>query len=452
MTCDGGGAPSSAVICYGGGASGAATRATEGATTARAAEHRRQLVTELKHAGHLRSGHVEAAFLAVPRHVFVPQVSLQEAYRDQSIQIKYVDGRSVSSSSQPAIMAVMLEQLDLRPGHRVLEIGTGSGYNAALMAHIVGERGRVVSVDIDADLVENATRRLAEAGFGGVEAVCADGGYGYATAAPYDRIILTVGTADITPAWFEQLEARGRLLVPLSLRGNLQKSIAFEREGDHLASRSIADCGFMLLRGAFGSTKTVVSLTAPGLHVAVDEPDQLDADEFYRLLTGPATPRRAGGVRVSPSEVWGGLSLWLALREPAFIGLGGLGEACEKGPVPWVSGYGGPCATGLSFGAFEPGAAGAVALLAAPEGHSLFADSTLQAAAFDLFVRSYGEADHVAERLVEHIRAWDRAGRPSADRAQIRAYYGAPSPLPGEVYTIVKRSCRLAATWPGTPG
>src|SRR5581483_5459570 len=115
-------------------------------------------------------------------------------------------------------MAIMLEQLQLKPGLRVLEIGAGTGYNAALMAHIVGETGQVITIDIDEDIVYNARLHLVTAGFERVQVICADGGAGYAHAAPYDRIILTVGASDITPAWRDQMKPNGRLLLPLTLR------------------------------------------------------------------------------------------------------------------------------------------------------------------------------------------------------------------------------------------
>src|SRR4030081_2626179 len=109
----------------------------------------------------------------------------------------------------------MLEQLDLRPGHHVLEIGAGTGYNAALMARIVGPAGAVTAVDIDEDLIARAAVHLAEAGVSGVELVAADGALGYPTGAPYDRIVLTVGSSDIRPEWVAQLGPGGRLLLPL---------------------------------------------------------------------------------------------------------------------------------------------------------------------------------------------------------------------------------------------
>src|SRR4051812_10370955 len=99
-----------------------------------------QLVDQMKSGGHLASRSIEAAFRAVPRHLFLPDNPLEEVYRDQAIATKSLQERVVSSSSQPTMMAIMLQQLDLRPGQRVLEIGAGTGYNAALMARIVGKR------------------------------------------------------------------------------------------------------------------------------------------------------------------------------------------------------------------------------------------------------------------------------------------------------------------------
>src|SRR5712691_4736152 len=168
------------------------------------------LVDQLKRLDCIGTPHVEAAFRAVPRHLFLPGTPLDRVYSDEAIPTKHLDGATVSSSSQPAIMAFMLEQLQLQPGHRVLEIGAGTGYNAALMAHIVGDTGRVVTVDLDEDLVASAREHLAAAGVNHVQVVCGEGGLGCPDGAPYDRIILTVGPSDILPAWREQLKPDGR--------------------------------------------------------------------------------------------------------------------------------------------------------------------------------------------------------------------------------------------------
>src|SRR5262245_12703766 len=106
-----------------------------------AADLHRDLVDSLVRRGAITDSRVEAAFRAVPRHLFLPEVSVAEVYRDQAIPTKMLDGEAISSSSQPEIMATMLQQLELEPGSRVLEVGAGTGYNAALMSHLVGGNG-----------------------------------------------------------------------------------------------------------------------------------------------------------------------------------------------------------------------------------------------------------------------------------------------------------------------
>jgi len=156
------------------------------------------LVEELKRKGYIRTPRVETAFRAIPRHLFVPGVPLSEVYSTRALMVKQTeDGQWISSSSSPSTMAIMLEQLALEPGHNVLEIGAGTGYNAALIGNMVGASGRVTAVEIDTDITDATRERVAEAGLKNVQVLCADGGYGYPDNAPYDRIILTVGAADI---------------------------------------------------------------------------------------------------------------------------------------------------------------------------------------------------------------------------------------------------------------
>jgi len=167
---------------------------------------REQLVDHLLDTGRIHSDRVAEAFQVVPRHVFLPGVEPTTVYTDEAIPTKRApDGRAISSSSQPSIMAIMLEQLCVEPGHQVREIGAGTGYNAALLAFLVGETGALTTVDIDQDLVEQARDHLAAAGVSSVRVVCGDGANGYAESAPYDRIMLTVGADDVAPAWVDQL-------------------------------------------------------------------------------------------------------------------------------------------------------------------------------------------------------------------------------------------------------
>jgi protein-L-isoaspartate(D-aspartate) O-methyltransferase len=122
-----------------------------------------------------------------------------------------------STASAPRLVAAMLELLELAPGMRVLEIGTGSGYNAALLREMVGANGSVCSVDIDAELLALATGRLAGAGYGDVHTEVADGHFGLR--GPFDRVVATVGCVDLSSAWLAQLAPGGFCLVALEHGG-----------------------------------------------------------------------------------------------------------------------------------------------------------------------------------------------------------------------------------------
>ena len=263
---------------------------------------RQRLIDSLKEKEYIRSPRVEAAFRAVPRHLFVPDVNLESVYRDVAFVTKQVEGIPVSSSSEPGIMGIMLEQLDLQQGHRVLEIGAGTGYNAALMAHVVGGGGRVITVDIDEDLVEKARHHLTGAGVDHVEVVCRDGGFGFPDSGPYDRIILTVASTEVLSHWVKQLKSNGKMVLPLAIKTS-QKSVAFEKGPGYLVSTSVADCGFMMLRGTFTEPLNVLQLQSePGLHLLLNDQIQLRAEEVCKWLnaSGRDTPT---GVLATPKEV-----------------------------------------------------------------------------------------------------------------------------------------------------
>jgi protein-L-isoaspartate(D-aspartate) O-methyltransferase len=375
-------------------------------------EPRHKLVETLREKRLIRSEPVAQAFLAVPRHLFLPESTIEDAYKDGAIVTKRrEDGLPISSSSQPSIMAVMLEQLDVRPGMRVLEVGAGTGYNAALLAHLAGPGGHAVTVDIDEDIVAGARAHLAAAGYGNVEVVCGDGGLGHPPGAPYDRIILTVGADDITPAWWEQLAPDGRLVLPLWLRGG-QRSVAFEREGAALVSRSVEPCGFMTLRGAFAGAQGYLPL-ATGLMLTVEDHDAVDPAAFRALLDGPSHDLDTG-ISLAPPDA-PGLSLWLALREPGFLRLSAEGDAAKAAGIPALWGMGDRFrfAIGVHDGdglALLIRAGGAL-----PDPHADGAPAPLL-----LQVRAFGN-DATAHRVAAHIQAWDTAGRPDGTTLRIRA-------------------------------
>ena len=248
---------------------------------------RARLASELRRHGPPLSASVHAAFARVPRHVFVPEMEPAAAYRDQAFVIKCgPDGLPVSSSSQPAMMAIMLDQLELQPGHRVLEIGTGTGYNAAVMSAVVGPGGEVVTIDIDPELVARARSSLLAAGYDTVTVKCADGGYGDPGGAPFDRIIVTAGAWDIAPAWLAQLGPGGRLVLPLSVRG-IQLSVGLQRAGEAWLSTSAWRCGFVRMLGAFAGPEEVIRLGEPSaLAFQVSDGYPVDAQALWAALAG----------------------------------------------------------------------------------------------------------------------------------------------------------------------
>jgi protein-L-isoaspartate(D-aspartate) O-methyltransferase len=410
------------------------------------------LVDGLIRQGYIQSARVEAAFLAVPRHLFLPGVPLEDVYTDQAIPSKTdKDGRVLSASSQPCIMATMLEQLGLEPGHQVLEIGAGTGYNAALMAHIAGETGRVVTVDIDQDIVDGARAHLAAAGFKRVRAVCADGGYGYADSAPYDRIILTVGAWDISPAWRQQLKPDGRLLLPLALKGE-QKSIAFEQQDEHLSSVSVRDCGFMTLRGVFSAPHPAQVLQLgpdTGLELWIKGERKPDAEGISGWLSG-ARRDWDTEVKVEVREIVGGLLLWLALHEEDRGRLVAWDDMVERDVVPPLIGLG---QKGKSV--FTPVLLGEEGLsgLMRPPGQPAplleYSELYTPGESFALFVRQFGPDESLARRLVARVRAWDAAGRPSSAGLRVRAYHRDIDCVPSERDIVVeKRWTWLVLDWP----
>jgi protein-L-isoaspartate(D-aspartate) O-methyltransferase len=251
-----------------------------------------RLIETLLSDGSIKSPHVEAAFRTVLRHHFLPGTPLEEVYSARAVVTRRgPDGAPTSSSSDPKIMARMLEQLDVRPGHQVLEIGAATGYNAALLSHLTGEAGTVTTVDIDPILTATAVENLQRSGVHRVEVVTGDGWAGVPSTAPFDRIVATVGVWNLSPAWIDQLLPGGVLEVPLWLRAGLQASVAFQETEDGLRSRSIEPCAFMRLQGLGAGPESYTRVGRWTAHL--DDSRPTDVARLSELLEGPARTQDA---------------------------------------------------------------------------------------------------------------------------------------------------------------
>jgi protein-L-isoaspartate(D-aspartate) O-methyltransferase len=183
------------------------------------------------------------AMRTVPRHVFVPSVSPQEAYADRPLPI----GRG-QTISQPYVVAWMTQQLEIAPGDRVLEVGTGSGYAAAVLGEVADE---VWSVERHEDLAEQARRVLAALGYDNVTVMVGDGTTGYPAAAPYDAIVVAAAAPDVPDALVEQLADGGRVVLPVA-RGIGQELVRLRRRGDELDREALGGVRFVPLIGEQG--------------------------------------------------------------------------------------------------------------------------------------------------------------------------------------------------------
>ncbi|MDX3587288.1 methyltransferase, FxLD system [Streptomyces europaeiscabiei] len=369
--------------------------------TADAERLRNALVDQLRADGHARTPAVETALRTVPRHVFVPDASLEDAYANAPVHIKYdTDGTSISCASQPGVVALMLDQLEAQPGERILELGAGTGYNAGLLAHLVGENGYVTTLDVDDDLVEGARAHLAAAGITNVEVMTRDGALGYAEGAPYDRIIATVGAHGVPHAWLQQLAPGGRLLVPQRLKGTVSRSIAYEQPDGRWASLGSEMNTFMpLRRGIADDDRRVIPLSTDGA-VRLQAPAGLsiDADALAGVLDQPRTEEWTGmTVRAMESPEWMELFVTCSLPSGLFRMLfpqSAKGTLLSEDPYP------------SSTAVVDKGAvtylARRLSKKKTPEGGKLW----------EFGVIGHGPGgDELAAKVADTIRTWDREYR-----------------------------------------
>ncbi len=212
-------------------------------------EIRKHMVFKLVQEGRIRSPEVIESLEAVPRELFVLPTDKRHAYVDTPLSIG--GGQTISA---PHMVGIMLEELVLEPGQRVLEVGAGSGYHAAAVAHIVGKipKGHVYSVEIKMELAEFARQNVIRAGYGDVVTiVTGDGSLGYPQEAPYDRIFVTCASPEIPPPLIEQLDENGKLLIPVGST-YYSELTRLTKVKDRLTKSKLGGCAFVPMVGEYG--------------------------------------------------------------------------------------------------------------------------------------------------------------------------------------------------------
>ncbi|MEK6917053.1 MAG: protein-L-isoaspartate(D-aspartate) O-methyltransferase, partial [Nanoarchaeota archaeon] len=183
------------------------------------------------------------AIRKIKRELFIPEEFMDQAYTNHPLYIGY--GQTIS---QPYTVAFMVELLELKKGQKVLEIGAGSGYNAAVMSYLVGDKGKIITTEIIHNLTENAKKNLKKLEIKNVEVIHKDGSRGYEEQMPYDRIIVTAATPDIKNEWIEQLKNEGILVLPLENHYSSQTMIKIKKSGDKLIEEAHGYFKFVPLR------------------------------------------------------------------------------------------------------------------------------------------------------------------------------------------------------------
>jgi protein-L-isoaspartate(D-aspartate) O-methyltransferase len=392
---------------------------------------RANMVAGLRAQGAITSEEVEAAFLRVPRHLFVPEATAEEVYRaPEGIFTKYNSkGRPTSSVSAPWLHARMLEAARVAPGMTVLEVGSG-GCNAALLAEMADDQRLVTTIDIDPDITARAGELLAEAGYGRVRVLEADGAQPLrdAPAQGFDRIIVTVGAADLPTVWLDQLAPAGRLVVPLRFRG-ISRTIAFARERDHLRSDTLIVSGFVAMQGGSAHAPHVVCLSGQDVRLVVDEDQPTDAKALAEAFTTPRHEQWTG-VQLGGSEgLLPRLEVWLAGAIAPYGRLRATRAAADRGLVGWVLDRGMPAVWNDDSLAY-------LALRRTP------CDPQER---YELGVLAHGpDRERLAADLADVVGRFDREAR-NAGEPVVRAYRHDDPDTPGGL-TVDKPSVRLTIT------
>jgi protein-L-isoaspartate(D-aspartate) O-methyltransferase len=206
---------------------------------------RAELVKRLIFEGRIYSKEVEQAFLETPREVFVPDSIKKHAYLDTPLEIG--NGQTISA---PHMVAIMVEGLDIKKGQKILEIGAGSGYHAAIVSKLIGKDGHLYTIERHSTLAVNAKKNILDAGITNITIETGDGSRGLSKFAPYDRIYVTCAAPGIPPPLIEQLKDKGKLMIPVGKTICELKLI--EKKAEKLIESDLGGCSFVPLVGKHG--------------------------------------------------------------------------------------------------------------------------------------------------------------------------------------------------------
>ncbi len=204
-----------------------------------------ELICKLKKEGYIKSGHIEQAFLKIPRENFISENFHNFAYADNPLEIGY--GQTISA---PHMIAIMCEELNLKKGQKILEIGSGSGYHAAIVSKIIGKDGHVFSIERISSLANFAKKNLIKSGVKNVDIIVGDGSIGFNEKAPYDRIYITCASPRIPLILIKQLKDPGKMIVPV---GNVICSLtSLEKIEGKVILNNLCGCAFVPMIGKNG--------------------------------------------------------------------------------------------------------------------------------------------------------------------------------------------------------
>lgn len=249
------------------------------------AAFRNKLVDGLVGRGIIKTEAIENAFRKVPRHLFLPKIPVEEVYSDTSIITKKVGIEAISSSTAPSLMALMLESLQIERGMKVLEVGAGTGYNAAILSEIVKTPRSIFTIDIDPGTVQEAQACLDKARYDEVIVECRNGFQGLPEEAPFDRIIVTASIRNIPISLIDQLKIGGVIAAPIWVNGT-QIVPALKKKEGILVSTSIAPGGYMEMRSKTYRELLEASKGSPGSKILIcsEYPELFEEKELITLL------------------------------------------------------------------------------------------------------------------------------------------------------------------------